>query len=92
MYKPKVVNASGKASYIERNQAMIDDSDICIFYYDENYIPKQKRISNKSIVGLYTSKNSGTAIAYRYATQKAKHIINVLTTRKHNQKTLILTI
>ena len=29
------VFSAGKASYVERNQEMIDDSDFCIFYYDE---------------------------------------------------------
>lgn len=80
IYKPEKSLDGGKASYIERNQAMIDDSDVCIFYYDDHYTPKQMRISNKSIGGIYTSKNSGTAIAFKYATQKSKRIINVFKT------------
>lgn len=35
---------SGRASYVERNYAMIDDSDFCIFYYDKNYKPDKKSI------------------------------------------------
>ena len=66
---------SGKASYIERNQAMIDDSDYCIFYYDENYKP-QKRKHSKNDVFEYQP-NSGTSLAYIYATQKKKNIINL---------------
>lgn len=66
---------SGKASYIERNQSMIDDSDYCIFYYDENYKP-QKRKYKKSNVFEYQP-NSGTALAYKYATSKKKNIINL---------------
>ena len=31
-----------KASYVERNQAMTNNSDYCVFYYDENYQPKNK--------------------------------------------------
>lgn len=46
----------GKASYIKRNFAIIDDSDFCIFYYNKNYTPK--------------TTNSGTAIAYNYAIWK----------------------
>ena len=38
---------SGKASYIERNKAMIDASDFCIFYYDENYKTTKKKIQKK---------------------------------------------
>lgn len=33
----KTKYTSGRVSYLERNQAMINDSDYCIFYYDENY-------------------------------------------------------
>ena len=66
---------SGKASYIERNKAMIDASSFCIFYYDENYKP-QKRKYKKSDVFEYQP-NSGTSLAYEYAKQKNKNIINL---------------
>lgn len=66
---------SGKASYVERNQAMINDCDICVFYYNENYKPNLRKHS-KSSVGYYQPK-SGTALAYKYAEQKKKQIINV---------------
>lgn len=52
---------SGKACYIERNQAMINDSDFCIFYFDDQT----------------TLKKSGTAIAYKYAVSKKKNIFNL---------------
>ncbi|MBQ4122707.1 DUF1273 family protein [bacterium] len=65
---------SGRASYVERNQAMINDSDYCIFYYDENYQPEMRKHSKRSI-GYYQPK-SGTALAYTYANQKKKIIIN----------------
>ena len=55
---------AGKASYIERNQAMIIDSDFCVFYYDKNYVP-------------LTKTNSGTKIAYEYAKKKMKRTINL---------------
>ena len=60
-YKTKYT--AGKASYIERNQAMINDSDYCVFYYDKNYLPQKNK--------------SGTKIAYDYAIKKKKQIINV---------------
>ena len=66
---------SGRASYVERNQAMINDSNYCIFYYDENYQPEMRKYSKRSI-GYYQPK-SGTALAYAYAKQKKKIIINV---------------
>lgn len=61
-YPDKILN-SGRAAYIERNYEMIDKSKFCVFYYDENYIPKSK-------------KNSGTKLAYDYAIKK-KRVINV---------------
>ena len=50
---------AGKASYIERNQAMINDSDICFFYYNDNYLSG-------------ASKKSGTKIAFDYAVKLSK--------------------
>ena len=66
---------AGRASYVERNQAMINDSDICVFYYDENYKPQERKYS-KHCVFTYQPK-SGTALAYKYAQQKKKEIINI---------------
>lgn len=72
----KTKYTSGRASYVERNQAMINDSDYCVFYYDENYQPEMRKYSKRSI-GYYQPK-SGTALAYVYAKQKKKLIINVI--------------
>ena len=72
----KTKYTSGRASYVERNQAMINDSDYCIFYYDENYQPEMRKYSKRSI-GYYQPK-SGTALAYAYAKQKKKNIYNII--------------
>lgn len=72
----KTKYTSGRASYVERNQAMINDSDYCVFYYEENYQPEMRKYSKRSI-GYYQPK-SGTAVAYTYAKQKKKIIINVM--------------
>ena len=61
-FEHKTKYVSGKASYIERNQAMIDDSDFCVFYYNEKT--------------EYYNSNSGTAIAFKYAKRKKKMIKN----------------
>ena len=53
----------GKYVYIERNKAMIDERDFCVFFYDENHQSK--------------SRNSGTKIAYEYAKRKNKRISNL---------------
>ena len=72
----KTKYTSGRASYVERNQAMINDSDYCVFYYDENYQPEMRKYSKRSI-GYYQPK-SGTALAHAYAKQKKKIIINMV--------------
>lgn len=64
-----------KASYIERNQAMINDSDYCIFYFNESYKPQLRKQTKTSIV-CYQPK-SGTAKAFTYAKQRKKNVINI---------------
>lgn len=67
--------AAGKNAYIVRNYEMIKASDICIFYYDNNYLPPRRKQSKNSILDYQPE--SGTAIAYKYAKQKNKEIINI---------------
>ncbi len=64
------VYSAGKASYVERNEEMIDDSEYCIFFYREEYKvePQNSRQS---------SKKSGTKLAYEYAERKKKVIVNI---------------
>ena len=45
---------AGKASYIERNKIMIDNSDICVFYYNE----KIERISGTKYAYNYAKKKN----------------------------------
>lgn len=70
----KTKYTSGRVSYVERNQAMIDNSDYCVFYYDENYNPPMRKYSKRSV--FYYQPKSGTALAYKYAKQKKKNIHN----------------
>ncbi len=74
-YMPEGVEKAGKASYVERNQAMIDTSDICVFYYNESYAPPRRKNSKRDLTD-YQPK-SGTKIAYDYAVRKKKDIINI---------------
>ena len=60
---------AGKLSYVERNEAIIDDSDYCIFYYNKDYKPQSTY--------KYASITSGTKLSYEYAIKKKKRIINV---------------
>ena len=62
-YYPEKITNSGKASYVERNYEMIDKSNFCIVYYDEQNAP--------------TTRKSGTKVALDYAIRKKKVIINV---------------
>lgn len=63
-FYPDIVCGSGALSYIKRNQAMIDMSDVVIVYCDMNYSPPKRS-------------KSGTIIATSYAQQKHKRIINL---------------
>lgn len=71
---PENVGKAGRASYVERNRAMICESDVCVFYYDENYLPSRRK-SGKHDISDYQPK-SGTALAYDFAKSKKKKIIN----------------
>ena len=74
-YIPDQVIYAGKAAYVERNKYLIDKADVCIFYYNENYQPPLT-LSKKKQKNSYQQK-SGTKIAYDYAVQKKKAIINL---------------
>lgn len=63
-YYPEKIMNSGKASYVERNYEMIDHSQFCIVYYNEQHTP--------------TTRKSGTKIALDYAVKQHKKIIRVL--------------
>ena len=76
-YFPEQMENAGKASYVERNQEMINKSNFCVIYYNENYLPPRRRNSRRDLTD-YQPK-SGTAVAYAYAVRKKKIIINVLT-------------
>lgn len=70
---PKGIENAGKTVYIKRNQAMIEKSDICIFYYNENYLPPCRQQNNLTV----RQSKSGTATAYTYAVKQKKIIYNL---------------
>lgn len=59
---------ANKNAYIMRNQEMIDNSDVCVFYYDKNYLPPKRKQSKRQLCD-YQPK-SGTSIAFDYAKRK----------------------
>lgn len=63
-FYPSQVREAGSLSYIKRNQAMIDMSQVLIVYYNQDYTPK-------------TRTNSGTKLAVEYARKSNKRIINL---------------
>ena len=74
-YMPDGIENAGRASYVERNQAMINVSDCCVFYYLERYLPEQRKKAKRDLF-VYQPK-SGTKVAYDYAVTKRKKIINI---------------
>ena len=74
---PEVLRKGGKATYVERNQILIDASDYCVFYYDESYKPERRELSRRRFINHLSSPKSGTALAYQYAVRKKKTIINL---------------
>ena len=74
-YFPEKAIYAGKASYVERNQIMIDKSDFCIVYYKKDYLPPMRKNSRRDLFA-YQPK-SGTKIAYDYAKKKDKTIIRL---------------
>ena len=82
---PNRVEKAGKASYVERNQEMIDASDFCVFYYNPCYLPPKRKYAKRDI-SEYQPK-SGTRIAFDYAYHRKQvcedvKIINLYTQGK----------
>lgn len=75
-YFPSKLENAGKYSYVERNYEMIENSNFCVFYCNESYIPALKRRPKHNML-LSERRNSGTKIAYNYAIKKKKTIINL---------------
>ncbi len=81
-YFPEKIRGAGRASYAERNQEMINKSNFCVVYYDENYAPPKRRYSRHNLCD-YQPK-SGTQIAYNYAVGKKCEILNIFTRSDNN--------
>ena len=74
-YYPDHMIRAGKSAYVERNYEMINQSEYCVMYFDENYMPPRRKKRNAAVAD-YQPK-SGTKIAYDYAQKKGKRMINV---------------
>ena len=74
-YYPESVSGAGKAVYVKRNQHMIDESAVCVVYYDENYAPLRRKHSRRDLFDYQPT--SGTSVAYKYAERKKRKIVNI---------------
>ncbi len=74
-YYPESVSGAGKAVYVKRNQHMIDESAVCVVYYDENYAPSRRKHSRRDLFDYQPT--SGTSVAYKYAERKKRKIVNI---------------
>lgn len=59
---------AGKASYVERNEDMLNASDYCVFYYNPQYKPPKRKRANADLSEYQPP--SGTALAYEYARKR----------------------
>ncbi|MBQ3505958.1 MAG: DUF1273 family protein [Clostridia bacterium] len=71
MQQSERINAAGRAAYVERNQAMINASEYCVFYYNPYYQPPKNK-GLKGNASEYQPK-SGTKLAFDYACQKRRN-------------------
>ena len=71
---PEKVRGAGRLSYVVRNREMILKSELCVIYYNEEYLPSSRK---SSFPPQSTVPKSGTRLAYEYARQKKKEIINI---------------
>ncbi len=62
-YYPEKIIDAGKSVYVQRNYEMINKSDFCIIYFDDQY--------------AFNNQKCGTKIALDYAIKKKQSIINV---------------
>ena len=60
-YYPEGIAGTGRAVYIRRNTNMIDRSRFCVFYYQEDYVPKGRK--------------GGTKIALEHARKHNKDVL-----------------
>ena len=70
-----LVPKSGSSLSALANYEMINESRICVVYYNPNYTPPKRKPSRQSLTDY--SPKSGTNIAYDYAVKKGNIVINI---------------
>lgn len=66
----KTKYTSGRASYVERNQAMINDSVYCVFYYNENLPTRNEKILKTKYWLLSTKIRYSPCVCLRQTKEK----------------------
>lgn len=61
-YYPEQISGSGRAAYVERNYIMIDHSNTCVVYYNEDYQPPKRKNSRRDISPLSTEKRNKNSV------------------------------
>lgn len=69
---PKCLGNAGKSIYVERNKFLINESQYCIFYYDDCYSPEKKNDGQ-----FFSSRKSGTKLMFEYANKRNKIAYNL---------------
>ncbi len=57
----------------ERNRAMVDDSDFCVFFYDKNYTHDEKLYRKR----FSAATKSDVGKTFRYAVRNGKEVLNL---------------
>lgn len=74
---PEKLKKAGRAVYVERNFLMIGKSDVCVFFFDEDYTPETKVLQTVGHIKKLSSSRSGTGLAFCEAVKREKSIINL---------------
>ena len=55
---PNGMENAGRASYVERNNYMIDNSFVCVFYYDDTYQPNIRKVLDSRLPAVQQKKRN----------------------------------
>ena len=72
-YFPEHMEKAGRASYVERNQEMINKLGDCIVYYDENYVPLRMKNSQWDLFHYKPKKRNKSRIRLCRVIRKTYH-------------------
>ena len=83
-FMPDGVENVGRAVLCWTKSSNDTESDVCVFYYKEKYLPEQRKQSKRNL--FYHQPKSGTKVAYEYAIRRGKRIINLVSNNSNLKK------